>query len=362
MVSELEERSRSDLPIPPGELLAEELDAIGMTQSELAARTGRPVQVINEIVRGKKQITHDTAIELEKVLGIPADVWINLESNFRLTLARNREEERLEEQKDWLTEFPVREMEEQGWIAKCHDPKETVAEILRFLGVASFTAWQESVVGLRVTPKANVSWPSLAVWLRRGEIDGNELPTEPYSESRFRETLRTIRQLTRERPEEFSPRLANLCSTSGVAVVFTKELPKSGAHGATRWLTPDKALIQLSLRYKTNDHFWFSFYHESCHILRHKVKDVHVDGIDTNGTEEAEANEFAEDLLVPRADWDEFVADGIFNRSSIEGFAESVGIAPGIIVGRLQNKGIVAWNSTLNSLKVRFRWVDAIDN
>ena len=62
-----------------------------MTQRELAARLGRPAQAINEIIRAKKAITPETAIGLEKVLGIDAQFWTNLESNYRLSLARRRE-------------------------------------------------------------------------------------------------------------------------------------------------------------------------------------------------------------------------------------------------------------------------------
>ena len=84
-------RTLSDLPIPPGEVLEEELEARGMTQKELAARLGRPAQAINEIVKAKKAITPDTAIMLEKALGIDAQFWANLEIDYRMTLARNSE-------------------------------------------------------------------------------------------------------------------------------------------------------------------------------------------------------------------------------------------------------------------------------
>lgn len=78
----------SDMPIPPGEILAEELEPRGMTQRELAASLGRPVQVVNEIVNAQKAITPDIALELEMVLGIDAQYWANLESRYRITLAR----------------------------------------------------------------------------------------------------------------------------------------------------------------------------------------------------------------------------------------------------------------------------------
>ncbi len=80
----------SDLPMPPGEVLAEELEVRGMTQRELAARLNRPPPVINEIIRGKKAITPDTATALGKVLGGDPQFWTNLETDYRMTLARER--------------------------------------------------------------------------------------------------------------------------------------------------------------------------------------------------------------------------------------------------------------------------------
>ncbi len=86
----------SDLPIPPGDVLKEELEARGMTQKELAARLGRPPQAINEIINAKKAITPETAIGLEKVLGIDAQFWTNLEADYRMVLARDHERDALE--------------------------------------------------------------------------------------------------------------------------------------------------------------------------------------------------------------------------------------------------------------------------
>lgn len=83
-------RLESDLAIPQGELLEEELAERGMSQIELAQRMGRPRQKINEIIRGKRAITPETALQLEQVLGIPARLWLGLETDYRLTLARQK--------------------------------------------------------------------------------------------------------------------------------------------------------------------------------------------------------------------------------------------------------------------------------
>lgn len=77
-----------DVAIPPGEYLAEEIAARGLSQKELARRMGRPVNAINEIVNGKKAITAATALQLESVMpDIPARFWLNLETDYQLTKA-----------------------------------------------------------------------------------------------------------------------------------------------------------------------------------------------------------------------------------------------------------------------------------
>ena len=81
---------RSDFASPPGDLLEEELEAREMTQKEFATLCGRPVQVINEIIKGKKAITPETALDFERVLGASAEFWLNMETRYRLTLARNK--------------------------------------------------------------------------------------------------------------------------------------------------------------------------------------------------------------------------------------------------------------------------------
>ena len=94
MASTTVQRAESDLAVHPGELLGEELEVRGMSQRALAEAIGRPVQAINEIVRGKKAITAETAIQLEDALGIPAHFWLNLQSDYELAVARRLRRER----------------------------------------------------------------------------------------------------------------------------------------------------------------------------------------------------------------------------------------------------------------------------
>ena len=79
-----------DGAIHPGELLAEEIEARGMTQRELALAMGRPPQLISEIVRGRRGIAAETALQLEAALGTAAHIWVGLDADYRLALAQRQ--------------------------------------------------------------------------------------------------------------------------------------------------------------------------------------------------------------------------------------------------------------------------------
>jgi Zn-dependent peptidase ImmA (M78 family) len=150
-----------------------------------------------------------------------------------------------------------------------------------------------------------------------------------------------------------------LCAEAGVAVVFVPELPGTGICGATRWLMPTKALVQLSLRYKTDDQLWFTFFHEAGHILLHGKRQFFLDlEIDPKSGEEPEnqANSFAADILVNPAEWRQFVAHKSYRKKvGIQAFAKKVGVAPGIIVGRLQHEKLLPF-AYCNGLKRHLEW------
>jgi addiction module HigA family antidote len=350
-----------DYLVPPGEVLEEYLEAYSMTQTELAARTGLTKKTINEIIKGKSPITSETALRLERSLGRPAHFWNNLEGQFQEDRSRLAEEKRLKGHLDWLKKVPVSHLTKLGWLPKKIDKISQLTEVLRFFGVASpeqwLTVWQEHQVAYRQTIRFEACAEFVSAWLRKGEIDARQIACEPFDRKRFQEALDVIRGLTTEEPKIFQPQLVDICASAGVAVVFIPELPKAGVYGATRWLG-DKAVIQLSLRYKSNDHLWFTFFHEAGHIIKHGRKEIFIEGNGMDSEKEEEANAFARDRLIPPADYRRFIAswDGR-SLAPIEAFAEKIKIAPGIVVGRLQYDKRLP-NSHGNKIKVFFRWSD----
>ena len=351
-----------DRAIHPGVYLGEEIEARGMTQTELARRMERPVQVVNEIVRGRKAISEETALGLERVLGTPARVWLNLQSMYGLVRARLAEEAALNEQADWLRRFPVREMARRGWIERDGTVADRVRSLLQFFGLQSFSHWDErqEALSFRLSPKARADRYALHAWVRRGEIEGRGLPAEPYGEARFRDALARIRGLTAER--DFWTPTRELCASAGVALVAVPHLPKTGAQGAARWLTSDKALIQINIRYRWADIFWFTFFHEASHVLTHRQKEVFVDVEAGHGmardARETEADRFAADFLIPPERWAAFAGARPHTAARVRAFADEEGIAPGIVVGRLQHEGLIP-HDRLNSLRTRLEWAGA---
>ena len=349
-----------DYAVSPGEVLAAELELREMTQQELAKRTGLTPKHIVAITKAKSAITPETAIKLERALGMPVQYWLNLESQYQEVLARIEEEKRLNSDLGWLKRIPVAQMTKLNWLKKHKDPKTQLIEVLRFFGIASVEQWGDMWPDLNVAYRQHdaheVSPQAVSAWLRQGELEAAKIACDAYDKNTFRQALDDIRGLTTLPPQQFVPRMRELSARAGVAVVFVPSLPKTGVSGATRWLSPNKALIQLSLRYKTDDHLWFTFFHEAGHILLHGKKELFLEG--TNGLDQAkenEANEFAECELIPKKELQAFVEKRPISKTAITKFAAANGIAPGIVVGQLQHKGVLP-RSFCNELKQTFAW------
>lgn len=327
-----------------------------MAQNELAERTGLTAKAINEIVKGKMAITPDTALKLERALGTPADFWLAREQHYQEWLARQRAQEEFGAAVAWLSCIPVRQLVARGLVREWKSKVDQVGELFRFFGVASRQAWTE----VYATPQAafrrsrafECDVGATAAWLRMGELQAQSIRTEPYKPVRFRQVLKEIVGLTRRPFAEVAGQLKDSCASAGVAVVYVPELKGCRASGVTRWLSSTKALIQLSDRYKTEDHFWFTFFHEAGHILLHRKKDVFLEGGGSETDQEREADFFAQETLIPSAAYAK-LRDGVsFSSSTVQAFADEIGIAPGIVVGRLQHDRLLRFDR-LNDLKNR---------
>lgn len=349
-----------DWAVAPGEILQEALEDRDMSQSELARRMDRPVKTINEIVHGKAAITPDTALQLELTLGVSATFWNNLETAYREHLARARAHEELEANAAWIDAFPVKELAAHNLIERGNSKAETLASLLRYFGMSSPSAWESHwlapAASFRASPAFESSPHAVAAWLRWGEREAANIKTEPFDAARLRKVLGEIRGLTRREPlAQTLADIHRLLATAGVALVVTPEVGKTRLSGAARWLSTDKAIIQLSLRHKTDDHLWFSLFHEGGHLLARKRADfIDAEAEDDESQAESEADRFARDTLIPLDDYAAFAEAGSFSEQAVREFAKQQRLAPGIVVGRLQRDKYLP-PSHLNNLKKRIQ-------
>ncbi|MFC1705908.1 ImmA/IrrE family metallo-endopeptidase [Planctomycetota bacterium] len=276
------------------------------------------------------------------------------DAQYRDDVARQKTEGR-----EWLRNLPLSDMIRFGWLSAPHPTRE-LAACLEFFSVASVAAWRRRfalVVGLpsfRTSPSYDSRPEALAAWLRQGEIEASAVECEVWNPDRFRDRLPEIRSLTRKRgPERFLPTLQRLCASCGVAVVVVRAPSGCRASGATWFPSHDRAILLLSFRFRSDDQFWFTFFHESGHLLLHGHRRLTVEGLEgTSDSEEDEANDLAARILVPEEHRREMRA--LRSNKEILRFAKRIGVSPGIVAGQLQH--LRGDFSRYNKLKTYYEW------
>jgi HTH-type transcriptional regulator / antitoxin HigA len=350
---------------PPGDTLSETLEERGLTQTELARRMSRPVNAINEIVLGVKEITQDTAIELERVLGIPAHFWLARESRYREHLARERDAAKTQDRMSWLESLPLKALQDSGHLPAgrlTNAFKATLMEpALRFFGVASPEGWEQQYSRVqaafrRANPTKQTDNPAITAWLRLGELAAEKVQTPSYNAETLLQLLPSMRSLSTSSAAMIGQQLPLLCAQAGVVLVFVPPLPGTHVSGVARWLG-ERPLVQLSLLGKFNDLFWFSFFHEIAHILKHPKRAVFLDDASSGelagSPEEKEANAFAADTLIPAKARSQLQSmQATF--PNVRSFARQQGIHAGIVVGCMQHLKLIEFGHPLHQLRERY--------
>ncbi len=328
-----------DYAVPPGKTLQEVMASLGMTQREMAMRTGLTVQTLIRIFKGDQPISYETANRLELVTGVPARYWNNLELQYQEQLTRLAESKRLQSDPDWLQTIPVKELTERKYLKPGQEKTELLREALAFYGVGSVRAWHDLWDAPAVAARRSQCFESqpgpASAWIRQGELQARKTECMPYDRNRFQQALQKIRGLTREEPKIFEPETKKLCAEAGVAISLVREMKKAPWNGATKWLSSQKAMILICLRGKSEDKFWFSFFHEAGHVLHDRTKDLLINDGSSDDPREERANRFAAEFLIPSR-YDEAIR-ACRSRDEIVKLADQLGISPGIIAGRYQH-------------------------
>lgn len=330
-----------------GQTLEEKLEELKMGPKEFAVRTGKPEKTITAILKGESAITPDMAVLFEDILKIPARFWLNAQRNYDEYKAKEKRSTMLKDAIEWAKKFPIKDLLRLGWLGVPQDDSTTHGvALLRFFGVASPKAWedyyfkQQLKVAFRISLAHTKEPYAISAWLRIGELLAERLETKPYSEKAFKAILPALKQIMRTQPEDFAKQLQDKCLEVGVKVVYVPCLSKAPNSGATRWVE-DTPIIQLSGRYKRNDSFWFTFFHEAGHILLHGKKDIFIESIDYSDKDrikEQEADDFAIKWTFSEAEEEIVMSSSPLSESKIIEFAQQFGTHPAMIIGRLRHK------------------------
>ncbi|MGI9249758.1 MAG: helix-turn-helix domain-containing protein [Pseudohongiellaceae bacterium] len=356
-----------DYASPPGETILDIAEERGWTQAELSRRLGYTEKHISQVINGKVPLSVDAAQRLQRVLGSTVDFWLLREANYQKHKARLEEADKYAGWVSWLDELPLKALMDSGAIAKrridARTKPDLVEACLRFFGVASPEDWRAHYKHMQLAFRRSHSEQSdmgaISAWLRLGELQAENIVCRKYSKTNFEKALRAIRKLTCEQPKVFEPRMRKLLQEAGILLVLVPSIPRAHVSGVARWLRPTQPLIQLSLYGKTNDKFWFNFFHEAAHILLHsnsskEKKSIYLDDLNSsnvNNQREREANEWAANWLIPPKC--KYTLPTLRSKQSIRSFAKQINVHPGIIVGRLQHESLVK-HSQMNDLKQKF--------
>lgn len=357
--------------VPPGRILERELKSRGWTQRDLANVIDRPIQVINEIIRGSKQITPETAIELAAAFGTTPAFWTNLEATYRLHLVQREQSDRdrqIARRSRLYSYAPVAELLRRSWISATTDLDILERAVCDFFGITSLDETPQLSVAFRHSEGREPEVAAKIAWVRRVEQLGRMQHVPTFDRARLQ---RAIPDLIACVPKvEDVARLPQMLHDLGIRFVIVRHLPKTYIDGAVCDLHHSNPIVALTLRYDRVDSFWFTLMHELAHLaLDHQTP--HVDNLDDQGhiavEQEQQANEHAAGWLINQQVFATFIARTrpFFARTKVVQFASQVNTHPGVLVGQLQRRGEIPYTN-LRALLVKVSpylatWMDGGD-
>jgi HTH-type transcriptional regulator/antitoxin HigA len=331
--------------LPPGEFLKDELEARGWTQTDLAEILGRPTRLVNEIVLSKRAISPETAHGLANALGTTPEFWMNLESAYQLSRLRPEDLD-VQRRAKIYSAVPIKELVRRGWVEAAENPAVLEQRVLEFMGMASLDAQPEFRAAAR-TSLATYTIDQCAWLARARQIAGLVQVTGEFTRERLAGALTQLKSLLKSADE--IRRVPEILSAAGIRIIIVEPLPKTEIDGVCLWLGPKDPVVVLSLRADRLDGFWFTLMHELAHVHAGdgKVGGVHLDiNLIGEAAQKAEekseiekaADAFAARFLLPTDEIRSFVARvrPLYSKEKILGFANRLGVHPGLVVGRLQ--------------------------
>jgi HTH-type transcriptional regulator/antitoxin HigA len=345
---------------PPGQFILAELEKRGWSQRELAEIIGRPFQLINELIKGKRAVTTDTAVALGAAFGDGAEVWLQRESAHQVAQA-NVDTDAVQRRARLYEMAPVKEMERRGWISRVSDADLLEGELKRFFGVDSLDDEPKIGAVTRRSARDDSLTPSQRAWcFRVRQLAAAQLVAE-YDESRLESCKKALRKVAAY-PQE-THKVPQVLAAHGIRFAIVEPLAGTKVDGVAMWIDNSPA-IGVSLRFDRFDSFWFTLGHEITHIEHQDEAPLDSDLTAATSADDIEAlqsvkppmerraDEGAAAMLIPPAELDSFIrrVGPLYSKDRIVQFANRIKIHPAIVVGQLQHRGEIGYHANREML------------
>lgn len=339
------------IAIHPGEMLKDELDSKGIKQKDFALLTGIPQTQLNEIINGKRRINADIALVISKALQMDAVLWLNLQNNYELDLAKITEKNtvRLAAIDLWgMVKAYVPEKFYRKFNILTGNPVCDVPVVKKIYGVQNIEqlagVYSQTIYArFRKSEKLTIDKINLVGWVKLVNYLAADVKVQHFDAGKQQELIAEIKAIFRKNKKTVE-KTTELLSNYGIKLIVQPHPEKCPVDGISFWSNGNPA-IGISLRHRRIDNFAFTILHELGHVFLHLINDNTAEFIDldkehntaeyTNSKEEKEANEFSRNSLIDKDSWDAFVNDNPhFLEESIKSFANKMKVHAGIVQGR----------------------------
>lgn len=350
-----------ELIFHPGDTLREVLEDRGMSQRELALRTGFSAKHVSEVLNGIAPVSTKFASALELVLGVDAEFWLNLQNNYDIELLEYSQKETVTEAELWVLHElrdVIKYMKNVGLLPVKTAKQECVLLLRRFFAINDLTTIPNVAFSgaFRGSTSAQINIYVLFAWQRICELSADRIElTTPLDAEKLKLQLPYIKSLMFLAPNEMQKKLQCVFAECGIKFCIVKHFAGAPVQGFIEENKNGEIILCMTIRQAYADIFWFTLFHEIAHILNGDIKRRFIDFTFTHNEEEALADKFAGEQLLREDNYQRFIQQQNFSLSSIKIFARSEKVQPFIVIGRLQKEKLLPYN-VYSKEKTRYVW------